>query len=195
MAKKLYIRLQAPCVELPITVTGITGDSVQSKVGLRYYTSVEAQKKLEELRTIEFGEEFQSLVQELDEINAKREELSENSEKAVEVSNAVKELDKKFIALREKTAEKVEKIIKENIVYLKDIPLDVYDEVDGKPQLIETYMVKDTRTEKENEFWKDEKECLATCIEQMFVSKPWKDNVLELFQKTLLGTEVNPLGN
>jgi hypothetical protein len=199
MAKKLFIKLQTPTIELPIEAIGLNGESIKSFVGLKYYNISEAEKKIEELKNLQFGEEFQNLLKEFETVNLEKKALEESGqdsldekvllEKASEIYKKITSLDEKFSEIKKTSQKAVEDFIKKEIAYLREIPFEVYDEVEGELKFLETYVVKDTRNEPSGDFWKDEKECLSVCIEKAFASKSWKEKLIELFQSTILNVE------
>lgn len=129
MAKKLYVKLQTPSIELPLTVKDAGGKEATLRIGFKRYDIKDMEGKIAEWQKLD----------------------------------------------------NMEDVLENEILYLLNAEVEI-DEDD----IISTYVIKDTRTEKKNEgLWDDEKGCLALLLKKYMNSLPWKNGMFEVFNKTL----------
>ena len=135
MAKKLFIKLQTPTIEMEVTAKDASGKEDKILVGFKRYTVEQLQAKFKE---------------------AENQQLDETS-------------DFKFMS--------------EEVVYLKNVVLEIYDEND---KYLEDLVVADTRTVTQNEFFQDSKDALDVLLKHYINSNPWKNSLFEAYRKALL---------
>ena len=76
------------------------------------------------------------------------------------------------------------KRIKDNIIYLKNVTLPIYDE---NSVFVEEKIVADTRLEQGFEdFWGSSEECLSVLLDLYFESNPWKSSFISTYFDVLL---------
>lgn len=108
----------------------------------------------------------------------------------------LKETDAKLKALQEIMEEatkgdslvqtELDKFIKNEIVYLKQIRLDLVDEK-GNPK---EYNIQDTRSVKPYEtLWESPDECLAVLLEMYLASAPYRVSLIASLYKALLNND------
>lgn len=73
------------------------------------------------------------------------------------------------------------KIIKDNIIYLKNVTIDIYDNGDFKEKLV----IKDTRNPPVSPFWENADQCLSALVDHFLASTPWKVSFSIGFMKSL----------
>lgn len=115
-------------------------------------------------------------------VGFKRYETEEGDDKIKILQDALTEYGEE-----EGTSENLDNFIKNEIVYLKKVELEVGKE-DGKnsPDL----HIPDTRRAKPNEtFWGSSEECLSVLVDLFLASQPWKVSLIASQQKALMNND------
>lgn len=87
----------------------------------------------------------------------------------------------------------LDKFIKDEILYVKDIEFDVEDTETGAVTHI---LVKDSRKEKKGDAWEDADECLELLKSLLFDSNPYATAIYGAYPKALVNVDLsNELGN
>jgi len=94
----------------------------------------------------------------------------------------------KLESIKDLSEEEAEKILKEEILYIKNAIITVYDEETF--EVAETITVKDTRTVKVIEpFWEDVSGALEVLTNMYLDSIPWKGSLITAYLKTLYNVD------
>lgn len=123
MSKKLFVKLQAPSIELLVEAKDSSGEAAKMLVGFKRYEHKVSAEKLKEVE------------------NLSGQEAEDN-------------------------------FIKNEILYLKNVSVEVYDDVTGQKD--SELKVADTRTAAQSAFWGGPEECLSVLVDHYLASTPWK---------------------
>ncbi len=137
MAKKLFVQLQTPVIEMPVTAIDASGKKARIIVGFKRHTLTEVEKIFTSLKDESITTDFEQLV-------------------------------------------------KSDILYLKEITLEVQDVDTGTNSLL---IIKDTREAKSSDDWNTPEECLAVLLDMYFDSAPWKKKILQTYETVLMNVE------
>lgn len=81
----------------------------------------------------------------------------------------------------------LDKFIKEEIVYIKQAKLELYDEVS---KATKDLLIQDTRTAKPNDgLWETSEQCLDVLLDLYLSSAPWRLSLILMGQKALLNND------
>jgi hypothetical protein len=183
MAKKLlFIQLQTPSIELPIVAIDASGKKATIQVGFKRYTIEESDLKLQAMSELFKSNSTTEIEKEL----IKLEQNTEFSEE--EKISKIVDLRNRIDEILNKKNKAIDEFIKNEILYIREAHLSAIDEETGKES---PFIVKDTRTEKANDFWENSEECLEVLLSHYFNSSPWKNKIIEGFNKSLLNIEIS----
>lgn len=88
-------------------------------------------------------------------------------------------------AKEDTTSDDLDSFIKDEIVYLKKVELDLED-----GDKVTTLHIPDTRRAKPNEtFWGSSEECLSVLVDLFLASQPWKVSLMSSQQKALMNND------
>jgi hypothetical protein len=99
------------------------------------------------------------------------------------------EAQKKLESFKDLSDEQAKNLIINEVLYIKDVVLEVYDDETGKK--LETIKIADTRTAQPIEsFWADKDECLAVLLDNYLDSIPWKGSLITAYITSLYNMDV-----
>ncbi len=177
MATRLYVRLQTPTIELPIEAKDVAQTKDKFIVGFRRYELDPTQKKFEALQVLQ----RQSFAIAREKVRASRVPTAEEQE-------AIDKEEKIEIVMTEQEAElATTNFIKAEIVYLRDVKLQLIDDETGKTINL---IIPDTREAKPNaDLWNTPDECLDVLLSLYLSSAPYRLALLNTMQKALLNND------
>lgn len=116
-------------------------------------------------------------------VGFKRYDIKESDKKLKLFQEALE--DQLEASTNESESTKIEDFIKDNVVYLKNISVDIIDE-DEKPTKLS---IPDTRKAKPVvDLWDTEEECLEALLDNFLASAPYKSTLISSMQKALFNT-------
>ena len=96
------------------------------------------------------------------------------------------EAQSKFESFKE-SEDKLDKLVKEEIVYLKQMKLNLEDETGKSKELV----IVDSRTQKPVEsLWGEPEECLSVLVDALLDSAPYRGSLIEAMFQALLNMKV-----
>ncbi|GEM_PF-6855980 len=160
---KLYVQLQTPTIELPVSAGDKSNATANIKVGFKRYEIEDTQAKLEEYTAI--------------------------AERQSEQLTAIRDNGGKLSDL---DTSEMEEYIKKEVVYIKDCTLVMAND-DGSPvKGKKTLVINDTRTAQPVEgFWETGEECLAALLDMFLSSAPWKSPFTDALMDALVNTKTD----
>ena len=172
MTKRLFVKLQTPSVELPISATDASGASDKMIVGFRREDPKTASRLLDTYSKLT-GDYLRLLLgQPLEG------DVTEEDSETVEYSRE---------SIEEKEGE-ISSLIASSIIYIKGASLAEVDD-DGKETKL---TIQDTRkAQPKEDFWEDEASCLAALLDMYLAAPPWKSSLSSGYQKTLLNIDTS----
>lgn len=173
MSKKLYVKLQTPTIELPITATDPSGASDKITVGFRREDPKVANRILDNYS--EIADKYLRMLygQPLDE------KPTEDNLETVDYSKeAIGEVE-----------QEIANLIFKSVIYIKGAKIAEIDDDTGE---VTHVTINDTRKAKPNEgFWEDADGCLVALLDMYLSASPWKASFSSAYQKTLVNIDTS----
>jgi hypothetical protein len=171
MSVNIFVKLQTPTIELPISAKDSAGNEDKFIAGFKRYNINEAKPKLEELQNLQTEIYFNTIKDLNEQYKVLNQETVTNTQEpkiSEEVANA-----------------NINLLIKNEIVYLKNVNVTISENGIDKP-----LKIADTRTAKPNEpLWLTPEECLSVLIDSFLACAAYRGSLIDAQQKALANVE------